>query len=528
MPAIKRLAFDELLPDLPFVGETNGMAECKNVLPVKGRWRPTPKASEVASGATTFGGNELIVGAGYSHARKKVILGTSGAGIVPSGRADLYEISGSSIASVRKSGGYGATDPEIWSMAEFDSFFIATQVEDPVQYIDDSAATFVDLITSTTKPQAKFCCTAKTHLVLAWVNESSTNYPRRVWWSGQGDPQMFDVGTERAGFFDLAAGDGEIIGLVGAEDFFIVFTEGKVVLCQYVGGAEVWFPVEIGSGPECLAVGGHLSIVKRGGAVYYRGRDGYKVVAGGQIMDVGEGKVRSYVRDAEFDFGFYNGTGGVVDGSSGLIAWLGEFGLEGGSEEGSVLIMSPTEGRFSLLDDVGLADDATGKQFIVPVAVPSPGDASSDTLSGVYFLWTEGSLPGIYNTIKAARLTGATLAAWSMKSRLIEPDPGSAGMIGRVRPVIELEEGAAKAPPNVSVEVRLWNDLFKKQQAGGSPVTLDTDTDLNSEGWMVSGLPASAQRFEVILSGEESDSAAEYVPINIVGVDAEFDKFAER
>lgn len=47
---IKRIPFDELLPDQPFVGETNGMAEAVNVLPLDGRWRPVKKPDLVAAG----------------------------------------------------------------------------------------------------------------------------------------------------------------------------------------------------------------------------------------------------------------------------------------------------------------------------------------------------------------------------------------------------------------------------------------------------------------------------------------------
>lgn len=548
---VKRIAFDELLPDMPAWGETNGMAEAVNVLPLDSRWRPVRKPYAVAVTATLSPafGDPLILGGLYSHARRKAIFGLYMHVSTP--EKSLWEVDEglSTITNVSKGGNYSAGGAVRGiSFCEFNDFFIATWVTDagavdPVQYIDATAAAFADLFTSALKPNAKYLCTSKVHLVLGWTQEGGTNFPRRIRWSAQGDPQDMDTGSARAGFIDLDASDGEIRSLAGFEDYFLVWTDSKVFRFDYVGGIEVWYGTEIGSGPEGMLPGMTRSVVSRAGGAMYRGRDGYKVVApSGEIIDLGEGKIRSLVQDPGKE---YAELPGAIDKTSGLVAWIGEFGVEADrgnglpieSGSGKVLIFNPTEGRFSVLEDVvvepssgatefniGVPDEITGG--VLPVY--SPNNKSPDGLGNIVFLWWDETNA----RVAAYRLGGnntldTDYSAARQKSRIIEPVPGGTSMLRRVRPLVELEEGAGKTAPTVQVKIEGWNDLYKKTAAFPA-VTLDTDTDLNTEGWMVGPLPLSADRWEFTLILPELDSATEYVPINLLGIDVEFDEFSEK
>lgn len=529
---VKRIAFDELLPDLPFAGEINGMAEAVNVLPLDSRWWLVQAPVLTAAGTAQVGGDGTaaqrphVVGALYSHARDRVIIGVSertGSPLThfsslrevaepPSGGGDFPILSQAAI------GGIYPGEIVEWSMCEFDDFFIATNGVNFVQYITAAATSFSDLFTSTLNPLAKYVCTSKVHLVLGWTVEGGVDFPRRIRWSAQGDPRDMDTGSGRAGFVDVNAANGEILALAGFEDYFLVWTEQKVLRYDYVGGEEVWHSVEIGSGPDAMATGMSRSVVQRAGGAMYRGRDGYKIVAGAEILSLGEGKIRSYVREVAA------GTPlpGALDAVSGLVAWIGDFGFEAGSSVGTVLLFNPIENRWSNLDQLQAGGPINpSATFVVPVYAPN--GASSDGIGNIMWVWYDP----VDLQYEAHRLTSSTYVASRQKSRLVEPVPGGVSMVQRARPLLELEEGSGKTVPTIQVKVEGWNDLYKKT-AGFTAVTLDTDTDLNTEGWMVAPPGLSANRWELTVIVPEIDSSAEYVPINLLGLDVEFDQFSER
>lgn len=529
MPTIKRIAFDELLPDLPFTGETNGMAEAINVLPVDRRWFTVRNFKEVASGVSAVSGTLSNIGEAYgalfSSARDSVILGVKNKGFGGGITAALYEVDegAGTISDISKAATYTAGVPDhAIDMCEFGDFFIAAWLAEPVQYIDSAGTEFADLFTSTLKPKAKFCCTSKVHLVIGYTNEGGTDFPRRIRWSAQGDPRDMDDGSARAGFVDVHAGNGSVVALAGFEDFFLAWTERKVLRFDYVGGVDVWHSVEIGSGPEAMMPGMVRSVVQRAGGALYRGRDGYKVAApDGSIVDIGEDKIRSYVRSPTSEDELLIG---AIDNNSGLVAWQGDFGFELSSPQGYVLVFNPSENRFAVLDGgtvLALGDSAV-------VSTYAPGGHGSDGLGNLIWLLevVVGELPSTTIEIKAFRLTADTTAATLQKSRLVEPVPGERSEVLRVRPVIELEEGTGKTSPTVQVKIEGWNDLYKKT-AAFTAVTLDTDTDLDKNGWLRKGLPLSAQRWEFTVIVPEVDSTSEYVPINLLGLDVEFDQFTE-
>lgn len=533
---IKRLAFDELLPDLPAWGETNGMAECVNLLPLDSRWLPTAKTTLYASLAAASGTiGARVNGAAYCSIRESVIFGVWDNFLGGS----LYEVNDTAGGFIDdKSKGSdnsytrGVTDLRSWSFCEFGDLFIAAGIAEPVQFIDASASRFADLFTSTLKPKAKHVCSAKTHLVLGWTEEGGTDFPRRIRWSAQGDAADMDTGSARAGFVDLTATQGEVTGLVGFEDFFLVFTQRRIIRFDWIGGEEVWESTEIGSGPDGMPELAMHSVTKAMGAVIYRSNDGYKWVVGPEIPALGQQKIRSLVRDIITDPSPPH-YGSATDEISGLTVHYGSFGLELADPQFSLLIHNPVEGRFSLIDDsdvgfpVDISDpaDTLDGAPVFPVFYPHAGGsaAGNDSLANIVFIfWNPTD-----EQFEARILDSTTYAASRQKGRLLEPVPGASSEVKRARPLVEFEEGSGKTVPNVQVDLDGWNDFAKKTQA--VDITLETDTHLNNEGWLIGGgLPASANRWEFLVKVPEFDSTVDYVPINLLGLDVEFDQFAER
>jgi len=177
-------------------------------------------------------------------------------------------------------GAYSSSD-NAWDFCRFGNNIIACNGVNTVQFYDHStvAVTFEDLVTSTYNPHARFCTTSGQHLILG----GASGEPNRFFWSARDDASDFDPSeTTLAGWLDLKADAGEIMGLEGFEDYFLIFTDLRVYRCQHTGGVPLWDVHEIGSiGDGCVAP---ESIVKSGVDVFYFSRGGFKQVINGETV----------------------------------------------------------------------------------------------------------------------------------------------------------------------------------------------------------------------------------------------------
>lgn len=534
---VERVVLTDLSPDLPGYGARNGASRVNNLLPLDGRLRCVKKLAEEAQIATASTNVfEPIIGTLYYPGRSSLFYGSTSAlgnQTLGSGSAHLYEVTlGATHAITHRSKATGyAGGIYDWSFALFDDVLVAASIGNAVQFINTTATAFNNLIATfdgVTPPQAKYCCVGKTHLVLAHIRHDGVIYPRRVWWSAAGDATDFAVSsTTRSGYYEVPSAAGEITGCVGYEDFFLLFTESKVIRFNWIGGAEVWFPQELAGGSGFgMDPFSSRSIVRVGTDTIYRSREGYKVIGGnGGLGSFTAGKVASIVRDPPFPTPGTYGTlqTGAADDVSGLLTFLGSFGLSD-QELGVVLVANPAEGRFTVFDTgVGLPQISPFPANAILQAYAPPNiKADGDGLENMVIIWndTTNAKHVVY------RFKSATLAAFTLASRLIEPVPGSASEIRRVRPVIELESGAKTNHPVATITISYYSDAWGKTTSGSA--ALDTATDTDAEGWLLGPLPIVGQRVEFTLSVAEIDTSNTYVPVDVVGVDADFDHFSEK
>jgi hypothetical protein len=196
----------------------------------------------------------------------------------------------------RTSGGAYATGAgERWRFTSFGDRVIAVNYSDATQvYLAGTDTDFSPLAASA--PKARYICTAGEFVVLGYVNDG-TAYPFRVQWSALGDPTAAwtpSVSTQ-ADYDDLDSTNGDIIGLVGGENYFLVIQTRAITRYDYVGGDIIFQAQEIVTGAGCQIPG---TILEAGGAVFLRAQEGFHRLNGGALTPIGLGRVdRSYAQD---------------------------------------------------------------------------------------------------------------------------------------------------------------------------------------------------------------------------------------
>src|SRR5690348_15071451 len=213
---------------------------------------------------------------------------------------NLYEYSASGFTSLAS--GFTAQDGEYWKYAIFSSpsytdKILATDFADNIQWMDVGGASFGPLTAGTgTTPKAAFIATnaAQAFIMVGYTEESVRGLvPHRVQWCGIGNPTYWGFQTiadanAQAGEQFLDAEFGEVTGIVGAGQDFIIFQDKAITRAFYVGGATVFsfqtYERERGNTyPNAL--------VQLGGQIYFIAQDGFCMTDGSTVEPIGHGKV---------------------------------------------------------------------------------------------------------------------------------------------------------------------------------------------------------------------------------------------
>src|SRR5690242_13652257 len=242
---------------------------------------------------------------------------------------NLYEYTSTGFTSLAS--GFTATDGEYWRFAVFSSpsytnKVIATDFADTIQWMDLGGAAFVALTASTgTTPKAQYVATnAAGAFVMVGHTEESVRglVPHRVQWCGIGNPtywgfQTLNDANAQAGEQFLNAEFGQITGIVGIGQDFIIFQEKAITRAYYVGGGAIFsfqtFERERGNiYPN--------SIVQLGNMTYFIAQDGFCVTDGATVTQIGHGKVDStWLADVSQQY--TDRVRGALDPINKLIKW---------------------------------------------------------------------------------------------------------------------------------------------------------------------------------------------------------------
>jgi hypothetical protein len=148
----------------------------------------------------------------------------------------------------------------------------------------------------------KYVTVIKTHVFGAHADDGAGGAvnPRRFWWSARNNAADWQPGSSRAGFGEVRPDAGDITGVVGFEDYGVLFCTHSIYRIDYIGGDNVWSLRQIGSAIDGLPAIYQDSIGVAGSTIFYWSRTGPKaVLAGEEVVQLGVEAVQRYAVDVE-------------------------------------------------------------------------------------------------------------------------------------------------------------------------------------------------------------------------------------
>jgi len=209
------------------------------------------------------------------------------------GATKLYKLAQSTTAGAitvadvsRTTGGaYSATGT--WEFAEFGDLIVACNVNDATQKFSKSTGTNFQPLGGGS-PQANHIDVVLDFLVMGDVYSGSTRYPARVQWCAFNNAANWTVdATTQADYQDLPD-DGGVVQKVVGGDYGYVFQERCIWQMTYAGTPIIFQFDKVSNGVGCYAPG---SVVKHEDMVFFLAADGFYVLQGGKLTNIGENQV---------------------------------------------------------------------------------------------------------------------------------------------------------------------------------------------------------------------------------------------
>jgi hypothetical protein len=342
--ASSKVLFGPYLPDLP-PSDNPGLTEALNVVPVDkfyGPYRPISGVGTALS-ARPRGGIAVLDNSGNAY----LYVGTETALQVRNGTGWSDR---TNVAYTTASEGY-------WRFAQFDDRVIATNYEEVPQALDaGSGSDFADLALTGTAPNARQIGVVGRHVVLG-DTEDGTNgaVPFRIQWCRIDDPTEWpvpnsaDAREKQSGEQFMPSLAGAVTGIIGNDQFGIVFQRSGISRMTYVGGDLVY---QFDNYEKTRGAAYPNAIVEVGKLVYFIAADGFYATDGVSVRPIGEGRFdRLFVEDV--DTGYKERVYGAFDKARNLIYWIYPGSGSSGGVPNKVLIYSVSEDRITrALDDV--------------------------------------------------------------------------------------------------------------------------------------------------------------------------------
>ena len=347
----------------------------------------------------------------------------------------------------RGSSDYGltTTTPTAWDWCSYGDNIIATNFGDEVQVKAPSDDLFDDLITSTLKPNARFCMTVAGHLVLGDINDtagSSVGQANEVWWSGLDAPDTFLEGDPTTGSDRqiLYHTPGRITALTGRGDYGLAWKRDSVIRLDYVGD-DITFEINVlSNGIGCPFP---RSIVEVGADVFFCTGYSFARLSAGGIELIGEGEINKWFFDEDFEDYHFSQTAstdpveqdqllvGAYDRLTGNIVW--SYYNEGTTNsiyaKRLAICYNTRTGAWTQLDH-----STDGIQQIVPNLNIQQG---SGTWRGVEFAHTSGGYQ--VRRFEEVRTYAAELRTAVMSSLSFTGEAGTDIHLNFVKPIIRTE-----------------------------------------------------------------------------------------
>lgn len=384
-----------------------------------------------------------------------------------------------------------------WSFTRFGNNVLCADVLNPLK-VSASLGVLANAITSVLKPRMRYIATIKTFLFGAYVDDGAAGAfnPSKFWWSAANSVVDWQPGSNRAGFGEVRKDVGPISGVVGFEDFGVLFCEFGVYRIDFVGGDNVWSLRQIGTANQGLSAKDEDSIATFGTDIYYWSRGGPNVVVGGEtVAPVGGGSVRRYLTEQPWVAPGTSSVIGAADSERPIIAW--SYGAKGIG-----IAYNAAEDAWSTFVPPQQSGSLAGASAVLIGMVTAPDrlTATSFPMDGIDFILSRLVIGS--DTPAHWRYNSATTTmAASLATKIWLPYSSKRSTIHSLRVLYRARElsagGLATVTPTLALE-RDSDPLFAS--AGSSSPTqamVDANGYITGDG---AGLPAESQAWRATLT----------------------------
>ncbi len=471
--ADNKVLFGEYLPDLPDT-DNPGLTEALNVVPVDkfyGPYNPLATLGD-ALDSRARGGIAVLDESGNAF----LYVGTD---------EELFARSGTAWSS-HTATPYTTSDDGYWRFVQFDNLVIATNYEEVPQALEvGDGGDFVDLALVGTAPQARHIGIVGRHVVLGdTIDGTNGSVPFRIQWGRIDDPTEWptpgtsDARNKQAGEQFLRSDLGPVTGIVGSDQFGIVFQRAGVTRMTYVGGDLVY---QFDTFDTTRGAAYPNAIVKVGDLVYFIAADGFKVTDGVTVKPVGAGRFdRRFLDDV--DTGYKERVYGAIDKARDLIYWVYPGAGSSNGVPNKVMLYNVRENRAARAED----DIECLIQGLTVATSIDDLDSLFDSIDEVTpplddQFWQGGNeaLIGFSAEHRLGTFSGVPGEA-VIDGQEAELNPGLFTYIGGVRPMVQ-------GQPDVTVALGM-RDQYAQSVSYGADVPLHARTgfaDFRSESRLV-------------------------------------------
>lgn len=245
---------------------------------------------------------------------------------------------------ISRSGGYSTTDKEHWKAVQFGSGQILTNFSDYPQVINmDLDLQFADL---TSLVKGRHIAVHKGFTFLANTWDSLDGFvPYRIRWSALENPYDWTFSAATQSDFQDISNHGNIQALCTDENLYILMQHG-IVAATYIGAPYVYQFQDIVIGKGCTVPESVVSIENRH---FFLSDDGFYCLQGGNLTNVGFGKINSWFLD-DFDINQAHLMTTAVDPRKTLVYWsyVSKDAVTGTPDK--LLILNYATGEWSTAD----------------------------------------------------------------------------------------------------------------------------------------------------------------------------------
>ncbi len=217
----------------------------------------------------------------------------------------LYKLLGADWVDASSTGSpYGLSSEGRWSFDQHGGFVIATNREDPPEYldVDGAAPDFVALHADASYASIVF--THRNFVILCDIEGRGVNngidvQEAGLHWSGADLPLSWpEVGTDAAAdvqsdYQVLAGPGGRITAGVSAGEYALIFRERQVWRMDYVGGTTIFAFRKLDNRRGCIL---QDCAIAAGGMTYFPSEDGWMACDGARVIPIGHEKVDRWWR----------------------------------------------------------------------------------------------------------------------------------------------------------------------------------------------------------------------------------------